>query len=315
MGSIWIFLGVQLITGLFYPFTIVQQLQIIRAGTFGAIFGYLFFANHLVGAVQQQEMDARTFASQGFVLVAAPSALFSLLLWYLQKRWAFGRAHHRLVIGAVSLLTLACVPVLVAWRIMLPGIYIDPRHTPWVETQLWAKQNTRKEAIFLTPPNHLNPVEPDWRVLSERQSLASLSDLLEVALAPEYLPIWRERFETLAPGAISKFNGNYFDSIRIAGEAYDSLSDQQLLDAACKYRASFAVVQKPRRRDLPVVHENEGFVVYDLAAGRPCSHAGSGRSGDVATSYASWRNRRAASSSVSSRLAKQNLMTRSSVPS
>lgn len=268
MASVWALLALQLLTGLFYPVTIVQQLQIIRAGTFGAIFGYLYFANHLVGSFRRNEMDAAAFSSQALVLAVAPTAVFSLLLGWGHRlmAWTWTPTRHALIVGGVSVVTLGCVPVLVAWQMMLPGIYIHARSTPWVEAQLWAKHNTPVDAIFIVPPNRLNPVESDWRVFAERQSLASLSDLLEIALVPDYLPTWRERFEAIAPGAIGKFDGNYFHSLRIAGAAYDGLTDRQLAEVARKYSASFAVVQKPGRREFPIVYENDDFVVYDLRA-------------------------------------------------
>jgi hypothetical protein len=57
------------------------------------------------------------------------------------------------------------------------------------------------DALFITPPNIWWLYTSDWRVFSERSTLATLSDLLEVAFAPDYMAVWTPRFEGAGPRA------------------------------------------------------------------------------------------------------------------
>jgi hypothetical protein len=139
-----------------------------------------------------------------------------------------------------------------------------------LDVQLWAQVHTPKEAVFITPPHLIGPFQPDWRVFSERATLATFTDLLEIALIPTYLDTWQPRFTALAPGALEQFDGDFFENkIRIAN-AYYSLSEDETLNAACRFGADYLVLEKPHRRTFPPVYQNSGFVVYDLEPVKDC---------------------------------------------
>jgi len=120
------------------------------------------------------------------------------------------------------------------------------------------------DAVFITPPEKGDIYESEWRVFSERSSVVSVIELLEVALAPHYLETWQERFEALAPGALQQFNGIYFVSDIFASQTFYNLSDQDLFTAAHKFNAGYLVVEKPHVRDLQVIYENQDYIIYSL---------------------------------------------------
>ena len=149
-------------------------------------------------------------------------------------------------------------------NIWQPGIHVFPQKSAYYEVQLWARAKTNKEDVFIVPPYKGWFYDTVWRVGSERSSLAHLFDLGEIAIVPSGLSPWKERFEKLAPGVIQKFNGDPFASIRQTLKAYYSLSAEDFKRIAKTYKASYLVIEKPHRYELPKVFENEGYTVYDV---------------------------------------------------
>ena len=142
-----------------------------------------------------------------------------------------------------------------------------------MDVQNWARQNTPQEAVFITPPQEVGLYTPDWRTFSERGTVAELYDLFEIALKPDYLAVWQPRFEALAPGALERFNGNFFENQAIIRQAYNGLSTSDFLAIACRYKAAYLVMEQaagPAGGDLPVVYENEQYRVYDLRPRANC---------------------------------------------
>ena len=146
----------------------------------------------------------------------------------------------------------------------------DPSLNPWglqdawYDAQMWARQNTPKDALFITPPEKWGIYDADWRVFSERGTIAEHADLLMVALVPDYTATWSERFERVAPGAIAQFNGNYFENARQVKNAYYTLSEEAIRQIAIDYGASYLVLEKPQQRDFSIAYENEEYVIYRL---------------------------------------------------
>jgi hypothetical protein len=101
-----------------------------------------------------------------------------------------------------------------------PGIQIYTKPSGWVEIANWARKNTAKEALFITPPQEVGMYQPDWRVFSERGTVVTLYDLFEIALKPDYYSIWKPRFESVAPGALGQFRGNFFENREITRKAF-----------------------------------------------------------------------------------------------
>jgi hypothetical protein len=137
--------------------------------------------------------------------------------------------------------------------------------TEWESAQQWARDHTPRETLFITPPQRWWLYESDWRVYSERSTVATLGDLLEAAFAPEYIDTWRPRFEAVAPGALEQFRGDYFENKALTAEAFYRNTAGDFLRLGQALGAEYLVTERPHTYDLPIVYENAGFVIYDLS--------------------------------------------------
>jgi hypothetical protein len=246
------------------PISILIQLQIIRTGLFAVLFGYLYYADYLARkwAAESSKETANAIVLGTFLL--STFTFVTVLLVAAQKWWNAtpARLKSTAVFMPVLLVSILAFAVyLNAWH---PGIYIGGFHDTWQDVQEWAKANTAKDAIFITPLNKWWIYQSDWRVFSERQTVVTLSEILEASFEPAYMSIWQPRMEALAPGSIAKFRGDLLENQRIVGEAYNNLPTPNLLKAACEYHAGYIVAEKAYPRNLPQVYENADYLVYDV---------------------------------------------------
>ncbi|MBI5352439.1 MAG: hypothetical protein HZB50_07355 [Chloroflexi bacterium] len=256
-------LAIQIITTYWFPITFILQLQILRIGVFLLIFGYIYFAGYLASRLQQSSLSGLSGRLVTISFIAYPSPLLPILFLVL-NRW-LGQYRWRQWISTIIfiLISIATISGALVSGIWSPGFYLFEPKTPWTQTQDWARNNTPRDAMFITPPEILSHYIPDWCTFSERGTLATLVEIFEFP-HPDYFPSWQERFEALAPGAINQFNGNYFDTFTFTKEAFYSLKPEDYLRIAQKYQASYLVIEKPHLQPFPVVYENEGFAVYNL---------------------------------------------------
>jgi hypothetical protein len=246
------------------PVAIILQSQILRIAMFLTIFGYLYFGNWVAELLANGKWSGAGKWIVGvtwilFPFPFIPAAVWAVRRWVLKIHWVQGVTSITLAV----LLGLSIYQAQKSW-LWAPGLYLNGPQTAWVDAQKWAKENTPKDAVFITPPQLFWHYMPDWRVFSERQPVAELSDLLEIPFNPDYLQIWLPRFEAVAPGALAQFKGDYFENMKIISKAYYSLSDDQILEISKEYHAPYLVVEKPHSRPWPVLYENDGFVIYDL---------------------------------------------------
>jgi hypothetical protein len=262
IAAVLIILAAEVVTAQWYPATIIVQSQIIRAGLFALVFGYVYFANAIVQRWQSGQLSGEAAGILAAALALSPTPVAPLLVWGLQK-WIKAPVWRRVITAAlVPAALVGSIGLALPYGIWGPGIYVYAHNSPWYRAQIWAKMNTPVGTWFITPPQIWSFYDSEWRVFSERSTVATHSELLEAAFAPEYIDYWKPRFETLAPGALAQFAGNFFENQQTVARAYYGLSDDQLLAAAHKYGAAYVVVEKPHRRPWPVAYENEGFVIY-----------------------------------------------------
>jgi len=301
---------VQLIAGYLLPITFILELQISRVSVLLMILCYLYFAHYLAQIWRARTAAAgkeRPFSDHAYNLIAGlffitQSAVFPLIAWFAtvkgslrsKVKTAQALASAEIAIDpphiaaempdlrkvspwvpvvCVLLGFGICVYLGASYGMWKPGVFIYPPASPWLDVQYWAKDNTSKDAVFITPPEMFNVYEPDWRVFSERSNVASLTDILEIALSANYLNTWLPRFNAIAPGAIEQFNGDYFHTRKVITQAYYSQSEDAILVAACQYHADYLVFEKPNQRNFPIIYQNNGFVVYDLTSVKKCGVA------------------------------------------
>ena len=248
----------------FLPFTVLIEMQLTRVSLFIFIFACLYFSGYLAHEFRTRSLPPGSFALLAGTFVTNPLAIFPLGIWVWLRWLKPRRLQWGVVAGSVTGMLAVCITIAVSMGVWHPGIHIFAPQTDWVEAQAWAHQNTPHNAVFITPPEKGSLFEAEWRVFSERSSVVSLYDLFEIALRPDYLDTWRERFELLAPGAEQQFNGNYFASKALASQAYYALTDQEILQAARRFGAGYLVVEKPHSQDFPLLYENDGFLIYKL---------------------------------------------------
>ncbi|MBN1886510.1 MAG: hypothetical protein JW850_00915 [Thermoflexales bacterium] len=264
MYAILLILAVQIITANWIHITLIQQLQIIRAGIFALLFAYLYFAHYLARQYQAGALRGGDFGWLVASLLGTVLTLVPLAAWALHRRIASARWRQ----GALAALLVA-FGVLTLWLsaqygLWSPGLHIFGPRNAWIEVQAWARDNTPKDALFVTPPHRWSFYDSGWHVFSERSTVVTLADLLEIALVPDNIDVWNERFEQLAPGALSRFGGDFFENMRITAEAFYSLTPGELLRIASRYGATYLVVEKPHSHALPLVYENDHYLVYKL---------------------------------------------------
>jgi len=248
----------------FLPLTVLIEMQLTRVSLLIFIFAYLYFASYLAREFRAQSMHPSRFALLTGTFIFNPLAIFPLGIWGLLRLCKPRRLNWGVVAGCKVGIFGLCLTIAVSLGVWHPGIHIFAPQTDWVDAQEWARDNTPRNAVFITPPEKGSLYEPEWRVFSERSSVVSIYDLFEIALRPDYLDTWLERFELLAPDAEQQFNGNYFETKALTSQAYASLTDQQLLQAAHSFEAGYLVVEKPHSRDFPLLYENEGYIIYQL---------------------------------------------------
>jgi hypothetical protein len=271
-------LGIQVIATHWLPVTIIIQSQITRAGLFILLFSYLYFTHYLVHWYESGGLSKFNFGLLMSICAISPFSFVPLIIWGIQRLtpWTRWQPAAAASIALVSLST-GSAAVAPGYEFWYPGIYISGHRTAWYDVQIWARNNTSKDTVFITPPQIWWWYESDWRVFSERSTVATLSELLEAAFAPEYIDQWQPRFEALAPGALEQFKGNYFENVKLTAQAFYGLSSGDLACIAGQYKASYLVVEKPHWRNFPEVYENEQYVVYDLRdKTRVCSAYSSG---------------------------------------
>ncbi|MBN1431061.1 MAG: hypothetical protein JXB07_22015 [Anaerolineae bacterium] len=264
--AIGIILVVQVITTYWLPITIIIQMQILRAAFYLLIFAYLYFAHVLARCHQDGCLSKYDTIIQIGAFIVVPVPLLTWIIWIARKwigRWRWSQITVATFLIAGMFATMMLTRKGDMWH---PGLYIYGPRTPWVDAQLWAKEHTPLDTNFITPPHIFSEYVPDWRVFSERSTIATLPELQEVPFEPDYLPGWMERFEAVAPGAIEHFNYNRFATTIYTAEAFYGLSSEALLDVAREYHASYLVVEKPHLHDFPIVYENADFIIYDLQA-------------------------------------------------
>ena len=163
--------------------------------------------------------------------------LVLLIFWILMKK----QSRRWLTYSSTAIASL----VVVAY--ILPATYhrVVPRHAnrgAWVDVQLWIRDNTPLDAMFITPP-YLQ----SFRVFSERGTVAEWKDGTQQFFDTGYSFEWWERIT-----ALGKEDRAF----------YENLSRERLLELCKKYNASYIVFPAAKKLDLPYVYENKEFRVY-----------------------------------------------------
>lgn len=189
----------------------------------------------------------REFPSQELEFVARQLAnpltrwvLAGALAWWVGARWLRGRAYLGAAVVVVAVVGCVVLPVAFA-RYHPPA----ERRGAWVRAQLWARDHTRRDSVFLTPPH-----ESGFRIHSERGIVGDWKDGGQQNFSQVYSDLWWRRMR----------------DIGTEKGAYERLSRDRVVELGQRYGADFAVVNVERKAPLrlPVVYENERFRILEL---------------------------------------------------
>jgi hypothetical protein len=61
-----------------------------------------------------------------------------------------------------------------------------PKNT-WHDVQLWAKENTPVDSVFITPLDKWSHYMADFDVFSNRSTVVTLGELFEIVFHPQYI--------------------------------------------------------------------------------------------------------------------------------
>lgn len=248
----------------FYPSVLLVQLQLVRGGIFILIFSYLYLANLLSSEISERNQVTSSLMMVILSVILLPLPLlvlpiYSLYVYFRQTKWLTAFITTTAVL--LFVISLYVLQVNALWQ---PGIYLTGKNDAWRQAQLWARDNTAVHARFITPPHLWSLTVTDWRVLSERSSVFTYAEMLELIFEPQFKDDLTARFELLAPSAIAQFEGDFFENREIIKKSFYSLSKAEFEAVAGKYNAKYIVYEKPYTLIFPIVFENEGFTIYEV---------------------------------------------------
>lgn len=113
----------------------------------------------------------------------------------------------------------------------------------WVRMQVWARENTPRDAIFLTPTRRQG-----FRVFSERSIVVEEKDGTQQYFKSDYSYEWWARMK----------------DVERNGKSYDNLSAKQLEELCQKYGASYLVFPNSKPLSFPQVYEDNDYRIYCL---------------------------------------------------
>jgi len=128
--------------------------------------------------------------------------------------------------------------------------YFRGEKDPWADVQMYAREHSPKDALFIVPP-YLN----DFGLYSERATLGDWAEGANILYMDNvFAKEWLERMNDLG-----------WKDLWGAQKGYNGLSTAEVLKAAQKYGASYIVAEKPKRFELKALYENEQFILYKVS--------------------------------------------------
>jgi len=266
MLAIGILLGIAIVVSYLLPVTLLLQFQLLRAGVFMLYFGMLYLGGFLCQQKSSGQISNRGFGllELSFVLLVTP--LFTIFFHYLSKRFSKIKLRQAWLIFLVCAIQSVTVIAAMQGGFWAPGIHIFGPQSDWRDVQDWARDNTPVETMFITPPQIFWHYTPDWRVFSERASVVTIPEMMEIPFDPPYAEDFLYRLNAVAPGALEQFNGNYIESLDITEEAFYSNDTTDFIELACQFSADYLVVERGYAYDFKTAYAKGDFIVYRLPA-------------------------------------------------
>lgn len=130
----------------------------------------------------------------------------------------------------------------------------DSKIGDWKAVQVWCKENTPKDALFIVPPN-MSWELSGFRVWSERSILGDWKDGAIAFASAQSARGWWHRMQDLGFTELNYKDGR---------EIYRRMDESRYQQIARKYGANYAVVEQPYHLKLRSVYSNQSFAVVDI---------------------------------------------------
>ncbi len=255
---------VGILTSYLLPITIIIQLQILRIGVFMLYFGMIYLAYFISDQFTQGELHRQGFLLIGLTFILIITPLVSILVWYLTRWLVKTRFKPAWLVPVVVAVQAVTIFIGIKSDLWSPGFQIYGPQSAWRDVQEWAKWNTNLDAMFISPPNMFWHYVPDWRVFSERSTVVTVPEIMEIPFDPAFEESFKSRFMMVAPGAIQQFTGDYMKTIAITKQAFYTNQAADFIQIGCRYDADYLVVDSDHPYDFELIYQNEGFLVYHL---------------------------------------------------
>jgi len=190
-----------------------------------------------------------TFQSTG----EGAGSVFGLALACGLLMWAVSWSAKRRIWGAAGFVVMAVV--VLGMRGNLPSLLgAGAREEAWIATQLWARENTPKDALFLTPTDR-----GGFRIHSERSVVVERRDGTQLFFSGAFAKDWWKRMTDVREGLLYDSEGKRELE---RGKSLEAFGDADLVELAKKFGATHVVLPAGAHRELPKLFENAEWAVY-----------------------------------------------------
>ncbi len=264
-----------------YPVEMVIQLQLLRGTWVLNLFAMLYFSNLIVVWLTGNRAQMVLAVVMTFIL-AVPRVVMEFIPipqptpYTLYQDFDVTRDGTALTpIGALALTVLIATLLWVMWNLMpeeqiqrtkrlmgwfvfavlmfvvplfvdtaVPSEQMQLAHD-WRETQTWIRENTAKDAYFVTPPTM-----DGFRVYAQRASFSDWKDGTLLIFNRDLAAEWLSRMEALG------FNRDEF--------SFEPLTQAQLCHISASYHPDYAVVFNEWGLRGDAIFQNDTFAVLDV---------------------------------------------------
>ena len=181
--------------------------------------------------------------------------LFLALLQLTEKSLPFAQ-HSRAWIIVALLFTVVFDGGILAYRggadIYYQG-YIRGKRDPWADLQIFAREHSQKDDLFIVPP-YMN----DFGLYSYRATLGDWAEGANILYMDNtFARAWLERMNDLG-----------WHTLWGEKSGYNGLPTEAIVATAKKYGVSFIITEKPKHFELPLIYENSQFILYTISDSR-----------------------------------------------
>ncbi|MFA7235488.1 MAG: DUF6798 domain-containing protein [Phycisphaeraceae bacterium] len=152
----------------------------------------------------------------------------------------------------------------ICWPVLMGGAAEGDGQ--WVAAQRWARGNTERDALFVTPMEM-----GGFRVYSQRAVVGEWRDGTQLYFDGGFAEQWWERMRSLSPGLLYNADGT---KLLQRGKGLGEMDDEQVMALAKRWRADYVVlpvVAGGRMRWMERVYGNERWEIYRPRIAEPAA--------------------------------------------